>query len=92
MTRGSVVLVPLADEDAALLKTFVLEEKGLSVTHSVTSDTDAASEILAAGKQVGADLVVMSTHGRSGLSRLVWGSVAERVLRHAEMPLLMVPA
>ena len=38
------------------------------------------------------DLVAMSTHGRSGLSRLVMGSVAEEVLRHANVPVLLVRA
>jgi nucleotide-binding universal stress UspA family protein len=39
----------------------------------------------------GADLVVMGTHGRTGLSGLVMGSVAEDVLRHAPCPVLVVP-
>ena len=40
----------------------------------------------------GADIVVMATHGRSGVSRWVFGSVAERVLRSAGVPVLMVRA
>ncbi len=39
-----------------------------------------------------ADLVIMSTHGRSGLSRLVYGSVAEAVLTHSPVPVLLVRA
>jgi nucleotide-binding universal stress UspA family protein len=39
----------------------------------------------------GADLVVMSTHGRSGLSRLILGSVADYVLRHSPVPVMLVP-
>ena len=38
------------------------------------------------------DLIVMSTHGRSGISRLVIGSVAEQVLRHAPCPVLTIKA
>ena len=38
------------------------------------------------------DLIVISTHGRSGVSRWVWGSVAERVLRSSCVPVLMVRA
>ena len=38
----------------------------------------------------GADLTVIATHGRSGVSRWVWGSVADRILRSARMPVLMV--
>lgn len=36
------------------------------------------------------DLIAMSTHGRSGLSRLIFGSVAEQVVREAGMPVLLV--
>jgi nucleotide-binding universal stress UspA family protein len=39
-----------------------------------------------------ADLVAMSTHGRSGLGRWIYGSVAEQVLRQSEVPVLLVPA
>jgi nucleotide-binding universal stress UspA family protein len=38
------------------------------------------------------DLIIMATHGRSGVSRWVWGSVADRVLRSACVPVLMVRA
>jgi nucleotide-binding universal stress UspA family protein len=36
------------------------------------------------------DLVAMTTHGRSGISRLIFGSVAEQVLRHVSVPVLLV--
>ena len=39
-----------------------------------------------------ADAIVMSTHGRSGVQRLVFGSVAEHVLREADVPVLLIPA
>lgn len=39
-----------------------------------------------------ADLIVMSTNGRSGLGRWLWGSVADQVLRRAEVPVLLIPA
>jgi len=51
---------------------------------------DPAGEILDQSRAEAVDLVVMATHGRSGLSRWVLGSVAERVLRHAEVPLVLV--
>jgi nucleotide-binding universal stress UspA family protein len=69
-----------------------LREKGVHVTHIITSGFDAADEIIQAGKKVDADLIVMSTHGRSGLGRWALGSVAERVLRYSEIPLLLVNA
>jgi nucleotide-binding universal stress UspA family protein len=37
------------------------------------------------------DLIVMSTHGRSGVNRLLYGSVAEAVLRGAHLPILLIP-
>ncbi len=51
-----------------------------------------ADEILAFASDVGADLIAMSTHGRSGISRWVFGSVADRVLRGATCPVLLVRA
>ncbi len=69
-----------------------LREKGLAVTHSVVSGTNAEYEITQAAKKADADLIVMSSRGRSGLRRWVLGSVAERVLHHAEIPILLVNA
>ena len=40
----------------------------------------------------GVDLIVIATHGRSGVSRWVWGSIADRILRSACVPVLMVRA
>jgi nucleotide-binding universal stress UspA family protein len=47
-------------------------------------------EILAAAKDCGADLIVMGTHGRTGLAHLFLGSMTEKVLRHATIPVLTV--
>jgi nucleotide-binding universal stress UspA family protein len=69
-----------------------LKEKGLDVTQIVTVGLNAAEQIIEVSKMAGADLVVMSTHGRSGLRRWVFSSVAERVLLHLEIPLLLVHA
>jgi universal stress protein A len=51
-----------------------------------------ADEILRAARRVRADLVVVGTHGRSGVSRLFMGSVAERVVRESRCPVLTVRA
>ncbi len=51
---------------------------------------DAAEEIVAAAKELNADLLVVGTHGRSGLKHLLLGSVAEHVVRHAPCPVLTV--
>jgi nucleotide-binding universal stress UspA family protein len=51
---------------------------------------DAWKEICKAAKERGADLVVVGTHGRRGLPRMVLGSVAERVVRTSDVPVLTV--
>jgi nucleotide-binding universal stress UspA family protein len=51
---------------------------------------DAVTEILATAEETNADLIVMGTHGRTGLSRLLMGSVAEQVVRRASCPVLTV--
>jgi len=50
---------------------------------------DPSEEILRVADELGVDLVVMATHGRSGLKRILRGSVAERVLRRCPRPLLL---
>ena len=54
----------------------------------LTREGDAAEEILRASEAFGCDLIVMGTHGRKGLRRLLAGSVAEEVLRKAQSPVL----
>lgn len=49
-----------------------------------------ATEVIAAAKDLHADLVCIGTHGRGGLSRVLLGSVAEEVVRHAPCPVLTV--
>jgi nucleotide-binding universal stress UspA family protein len=51
-----------------------------------------ADEIVRLAEEIGSDLIVMGTHGRTGLSRLLMGSVAEAVLRRAACPTLIVKA
>jgi nucleotide-binding universal stress UspA family protein len=48
------------------------------------------NEIVTAAKMGGADLIVISTHGYTGLKHAFLGSTAERVVRHAECPVLVV--
>jgi nucleotide-binding universal stress UspA family protein len=60
-----------------------------SVAHEVLTGP-AASEIVEFARARGMDLIVMGTHGRRGLSHLLMGSVAERVLRTAPCPVLTV--
>ena len=75
-------LAPLAVE---------LRGKGVRVEARVRRGAPAA-EILAAAREVQADLIAMTTHGRSGLGRLMFGSVAEEVLRHSDIPVFLMRA
>jgi nucleotide-binding universal stress UspA family protein len=58
----------------------------------VVREGDPAKEILAQAASMPADLIVVSTHGRSGFERLALGSVTEKVMRKATCPVLVVPA
>jgi nucleotide-binding universal stress UspA family protein len=78
----------LAAQD--LLRQLVAPEK-VRVEYCVT-EGDAGKEILRLARENHADLVVMGTHGRTGLDRLIVGSVAEEVLRKAACPVLTVKA
>ena len=48
----------------------------------------AAEEILAAADREGADIIIMGTHGRKGIDRILFGSVAEKVVKNANQPVL----
>jgi len=67
-----------------------LEGAGARVRATLVRRGDPAEQVLAAVDESGAAFVAMGTHGRSGVARLVRGSVAERVLRHCPVPLLLV--
>ncbi len=66
-----------------------LVERKISATGHVVAGTGSAAAILHFAEQSGADLIAMSTHGRGGVSRLVLGSVTDKVIRGAEIPVLV---
>ena len=66
-----------------------LRAKGVRVQTQVRRGEPIA-EILAGARVAGADLIAMTTHGRSGLGRLLFGSVAEAVLRQSEVPVFLM--
>jgi universal stress protein A len=51
---------------------------------------DAATEIVRVATERGVDLIVIASHGRTGLGRILFGSTAESVVRHAKCPVLVV--
>ena len=60
------------------------------LTHHVLLEGDPASEIVDFARDASVDLIVMGTHGRTGLERLLMGSVAEKVMREAPCSVLVV--
>ncbi len=68
-----------------------LKSKGAKVKIKV-GNGKADEEITKAADEINADLIAMSTHGRSGLSRWAFGSVTDKVLRGGNKPVLIVRA
>ncbi len=66
-----------------------LTHKGYTVTPEIRFG-EAAQEIIDAVAQLQPELMIMATHGRSGVLRLLMGSVAENVLKQVHVPILMV--
>lgn len=67
-----------------------LEKKGAKNVQTAVWYGPAAPAIVDAARLNKADLIVMSTHGRSGFGRLIFGSVAESVLRGTTVPILLL--
>ncbi|MBK7318180.1 MAG: universal stress protein [Anaerolineales bacterium] len=78
-------------ETEAYLKTEVekLTEEGTKVT-SVMREGPIPEMILMVADEVHADVIAMSTHGRSGIQRWLMGSVADRVVHHAHIPVMLI--
>lgn len=74
----------------ALKKDLAAKHPDLDIAFREEESNDIGEAILQAQKSIGADLVVMGSHGRKGLRRVLLGSVAEDVLRHVECPVLIV--
>jgi len=66
------------------------KKKGFKVTSMVKTGQQVAVEIIDFAKESGVELIVMCTHGRSGITRWVLGSVAHKVLTRAETPILLL--
>jgi nucleotide-binding universal stress UspA family protein len=68
----------------------VLRAGGVRAETMVVKAHSTWRGILDAATQVGADLIVMGSHGRHGLEKLVLGSVTQRVLSHSHLPVFVV--
>jgi nucleotide-binding universal stress UspA family protein len=79
-TEARAYLAPLAEN---------LRTRGIRVRTEVRHG-EPVDEIVDCARAADADLIAMTTHGRSGLGRLLFGSVAEAVLRQAEIPVFLM--
>lgn len=99
---AGMVSVPYNEEELAEIKNEKtdylnkvsegLRNNQVTILCKISVNENPADEIIKAEKKVNADLIAMSTHGRSGISRFALGSVADKVLRGGSAPVLMVRA
>jgi nucleotide-binding universal stress UspA family protein len=93
----------LSEEDLATLQTSMRDHAESQLQGVVESPAMAgvkveshvatgrpATEILTLAEELGCDLIVLATHGRSGLDHMVFGSVCEKIIRQAQMPVLSI--
>lgn len=66
--------------------------KGTLAAGEASASDDVSTVVLKAAAEFNADLLVMGTHGRRGFQRLILGSVAERCVRQASLPVLLIPS
>jgi nucleotide-binding universal stress UspA family protein len=97
---GGLPFGPAYFEDQSALIAFVEQELGKRADrvraaglacHTRMLEGHAAEEIVARAREIGADVVVVGTHGRRGLAHVLLGSVAERVVQRSGCPVLTVP-
>ena len=92
---GQVVLPGVEDElrekGAAELQALIEKEIGGQVgATSIVRTGNPHHEILSEAKEKGVDLIVVATHGHSGMEHILFGSTADRIVRHAHCPVLTV--
>ena len=68
-----------------------MRTRGLSVSTQMISAGGIGEQILDLARAIGADLIVVGTHGARGVERMLLGSVADKVIRGASQPVLVVP-
>ena len=93
VTRGTTDLAAVAHDDAVGYLHGVkcgFEKGGLTVKTVIEDTVPTAVGILDTAERESADLVVITTHGRGGLRRLVLGSVADKVIRGSHVPVFVV--
>lgn len=96
IAEGAVVSDELNDEIRQLAENYItgistrfIQETGADV-RSALAYGNAANEILEYATKNNVDLIVMTTHGRSGITRWLFGNVADKVSHHSTIPVLIV--
>jgi nucleotide-binding universal stress UspA family protein len=89
--KGILVLEPQVDPERLRERLQEITPRGrnVQVEHRLAQG-DVVTEILRIAQETQADVIMMGTHGRTGLKRLLMGSVAEQVVRKAACPVLTV--
>lgn len=64
---------------------------GAESANSIVKDGDTGDAIIETAKELNADIIVMGSHSRRGLEKMLMGSVAEKVLRRSAIPLFIIP-
>ena len=70
-------------------KVAALEKDNIKVT-GITKDGPVPDTILNVADETHADIIAMSTHGRTGISRWLMGSVADKIIHHAHIPVMLI--
>jgi nucleotide-binding universal stress UspA family protein len=84
-------LIGVLKEEADSTVEKLISEFGPREVERIIPQGHPRIEILSCAERWEADLVVIGTHGRTGLMHLVMGSTAEYIVRHAKMPVMVVP-
>jgi nucleotide-binding universal stress UspA family protein len=92
---GAEQMERLEDENIKSAKDYLTKKVGQLKTKGINTEGEVIMGIVPGALEVFAernnvDLIIIATHGRSGISRWVWGSVADKILRTAKIPVLMV--
>ena len=82
---------PTSERILAMLEQVRPSDPTVAFTHRLTMG-DPAGEIVRIAAEEGAEMIVLGTHGRSGMTRMLMGSVAEAIVRRAPCPVLVYRA
>jgi nucleotide-binding universal stress UspA family protein len=91
LAEGTALDPTIREEMVEDLREIAVKACEQAPVDAVVAEGDPARTIIRHAREMGADIVVMGTHGRSGFERWMLGSVTEKVLRTAHCPVLAVP-